>query len=564
MPFDGIVTYAITNELKSSLVGGRINKIHQPTKSELVITVRNNRKNYSLLLSIHPTYARIHLTKDTYQNPSEPPMFCMLLRKHLAGAIIEQIEQNDLERIVSFHCRTMNEIGDQETKILSMEIMGRHSNVLLLNKNKTKIIHCLKTVPPFQNRHRSIVPGADYILPPVQHKLNLLTADAATFIQKLDFNAGKLDQQIVQQISGISKMVGKEMVYQAKLGAHTAYKKQYERLQQTVLNEAFDPAIYYNGREDFHVVSMEHLEKKESYESVNELVDAFYSNKAERDRVKQQARDLRKIIKNELDKNKRKLKIHESTLEKAASAEKFQIQGELLTANMHLVRKGDKSVTVIDYYDPEQKERMIPLKTDKTPSENAQAFFKKYRKLQAAQQMAQSEITKTNKEISYLEDIVQQIDNARDEDVEDIREELQEEGYVKKQKIKKRKKSKPQPEQFTLTDGTIIYVGRNNKQNEYVTQKIASKNDIWLHTLNIPGSHVVMKAENPTEEILEEAAMVAAYFSKARGSASVPVDYTQIKYVKKPTGSKPGFVTYTNQKTLYVTPDENWIQKLME
>lgn len=564
MPFDGIVTYAITNELKTALIGGRINKIYQPTKTELVITVRNNRKNHSLLLSIHPTYARIHLTEDTYRNPDEPPMFCMLLRKHLTGAIIEDLEQVDLERIISLKCRAMNEIGDRETKVLTTEIMGRHSNVLLLNDTKTKIINCLKIVPPFQNRHRSIVPGADYILPPAQAKLNLLKADAATFVQKLDFNAGKFDQQIVQSIAGISKLVGHEMVHQVHLGAQSAYKEQFNKLQQTVLDHTFEPAIYRNNREDFHVIPMEHLTGKESFASSNELVDAFYSNKAERDRVKQQAKDLSRVVKNELDKNKRKLKIHESTLTKAASADEYQIQGELLTAHMHQVQKGDKTVTVIDYYDPEQKERTITLKSDKTPSENAQLFFKKYRKLQAAQKKAQIEIVKSNKEITYLEDIVQQIDSARDEDVEDIRDELRDEGYIKKQKTKKRKKKKIQPEQYIATDGTVIYVGRNNKQNEYVTQKLAHKSDLWLHTLDIPGSHVVIKAETPSDETLQEAAMIAGYFSKARGSSSIPVDYTQVKYVKKPSGAKPGFVTYTDQKTIFVTPDEKLIQSLKQ
>src|SRR5699024_9625011 len=346
------------------------------------------------------------------------------------------------------------------------------------------------------NRHRSIVPVADYVLPPAQHKLNLLTTTADAFVQKLDFNAGKLDQQIVQNLAGISKLVGKEMVHQTQLGAQSAYKQQFNQLQQTILDQNFAPAIYRNQREDFHVITMEHLDGKESYPTTNQLIDAFYSNKAERDRVKQQAKDLSRVIKNELDKNKRKLNIHESTLKKAASASEYQIQGELLTANMHLVQRGDKSITVVDYYDPEQAERTISLKTDKTPSENAQIFFKKYRKLQAAQKKAKTEIMKTKREIIYLEDIVQQINRARDEDVQDIREELQDEGYLKKQKVKKKKKSKPLPDQYTATDGTIIYVGRNNKQNEYVTQKIAHKNDIWLHTLDIPGSHVVIKSDN--------------------------------------------------------------------
>ncbi|HLQ95351.1 MAG TPA: NFACT RNA binding domain-containing protein [Pseudogracilibacillus sp.] len=565
MPFDGIVTYAVTNELKTTLIGGRINKIYQPTNSEIVITIRNQGKNHHLLASIHPNYARFHVTDDRFQNPKEPPMFCMTLRKHLSGAILEDIQQEKLERVVSFRYRQLNEIGDEEIKNVQLEIMGRHSNVLLLNADKTKIIHCLKTVPPFQNRHRSIVPGADYIAPPVQDKLDIQQTDAADFVHKLDFNKGKLDQQIVQQLGGISKVIGKEMAYQAHLGSHEAFKAQFNQLKQTITEQDFQPAIYRNKKEEFHVIPLEHLSgEKETYPSANEMADAFFSNKATRDRVEQQAKDIRRIVNNELDKNKRKLSIHQQTLKKSRSAEEYQVQGELLTAHMHLVNKGDAEVTVIDYYDPEQKERTIPLQTDKTPSENAQQFFKKYRKLQAAETKAKKELIKTKREIKYLDDIVQQLDTARDQDILDIREELQEEGYLKKQTRKKQKKKRPTPDKYIATDGTAIYVGRNNKQNEYVTQQIAHKNDTWLHTLDIPGSHVVIKHDNPSETTLYEAAMIAAHFSKARGSSSVPVDYTLIKNVKKPSGGKPGFVTYTQQKTLYVTPDETKIRSLQD
>ncbi|HLR54156.1 MAG TPA: NFACT RNA binding domain-containing protein [Pseudogracilibacillus sp.] len=561
MPFDGIVTYAVTNELKTRLIGGRINKIYQPTNTEIVITIRNQGKNYHLLLSIHPTYARFHVTDDRFQNPKEPPMFCMTLRKHLSGGILEDIQQDKLERVVSFRFRQLNEIGDEEIKNVQVEIMGRHSNVLLLNATKTKIIHCLKTVPPFQNRHRSIFPGADYIAPPVQDKLDIHLTDAVDFVRKLDFNTGKLDQQIVQQLAGISKIIGKEMVFQTNLGSEEAFKEQFNRLKQLISDEAFLPAIYRNKKEEFHVIPLEHLAgEKEVYPSANEMADAFFSNKATRDRVEQQAKDIRRVVNNELDKNKRKLTIHQQTLEKSQSAEEYQKLGELLTAHMHLVNKGDEEVTVIDYYDPEQKERTIALQTDKTPNENAQQFFKRYRKLQAAETRAKNEIIKTKREINYLEDIGQQLDNARDQDILDIREELQEEGYLKKQKRKKQKKQRPTPDKYIVSDGTVVYVGRNNKQNEYVTQRIAHKNDTWLHTLDIPGSHVVIKHDHPSEATLNEAAMIAAHFSKARGSASVPVDYTLIKYVKKPSGAKPGFVTYTQQKTLYVTPDETKIR----
>lgn len=562
MPFDGIVTRAVTNELQQDIVGGRINKIYQPTKTEVVLTIRNNRKNYSLLLSIHPSYARFHLTKDTYRNPDEPPMFCMLLRKHLSGAIIEEITQTDLERVVTIEFRGVDEIGVHVNKTLVIEIMGRHSNVILLNEDKNTIINCLKHVPPFQNRYRSLVPGAPYIEPPPQDKLSLLTDDSESFIRKLDFNQGKMDRQIVQVASGISPFIAKEIVHRAGLGSEKVYEKELKQFQSEVIQCSFQPTIYREGKEDFHVISISYLKNGEIYSNTNDMLDAFYSNKAERDRVKQQAKDLDRIVKNELSKNERKIKIHEKTLAKSKQAAKYQKLGELLTANLHAVKRGDESITVVDYYDPEQSEITITLQSDKTPSENAQRYFTRYRKLEASQANAKRELRKAKLELHYLEQIAQQIETGRDEDIEDIREELQEQGYIRKQTKKRRKRKKPTPEQFTASDGTMIYVGHNNKQNEYVTHRMAHRNDIWLHALDIPGSHVVIKSNNPSEETIYEAAQLAAYFSKAGQSASVPVDYTEIRHVKKPSGAKPGFVIYTNQKNLSITPDLALIQQL--
>lgn len=562
MPFDGIVTRAVTNELQQALIGGRVNKIYQPTKTEVVLTVRHNRQNHTLLLSIHPSYARFHLTDDTYRNPNEPPMFCMLLRKHIGGAIIEDISQVGLERNVSIAFRGVNEIGDHVSKTLMIEIMGRHSNIILLNEDKSTIINCLKHVPPFQNRYRSLLPGAPYIQPPPQEKLDLLTVKSEDWIKKLDFNQGKMAQQIVQSVTGVSPFIAQELVHRTQLGSEKTYEKEFTQFQREVREGIFEPTIYRTGKEDYHVISISYLNAGEHFSTTNQMLDAFYSNKAERDRVKQQAKDLERIVSNELAKNKRKINIHEKTLKKAQHAAKYQKFGELLTANMHLVQKGDTSVTVVDYYDPDQKEISIDLQSDKTPSENAQIYFKRYRKLESAQGKAKNELLRTKREITYLEQIIQQIETGRDEDIEDIREELREQGYIRKQIVKRKKRRKPMPEKFIATDGTEIYVGRNNKQNEYVTHKLAHRNDTWLHALDIPGSHVVIKANEPSEETLLEAAQLAAYYSKAQQSASVPIDYTEVRFVKKPSGGKPGFVTYTNQKTLSITPNENFILKL--
>lgn len=565
MPFDGIVVKATVEELQETLLQGKITKIHQPTDTELILTIRSNRKNHPLLLSVHSTYARMHLTDDQFDNPPEPTMFCMVLRKHLSGAILDSIEQLGMERIIEFSFQARNEIGDWTARKLIVEIMGRHSNIILVNEEKEVIIDSIKHISMAQNRHRTILPGADYKLPPSQHKWNPLELNSADFIKKLDFNAGKLDMQMVQLLEGVSSIAAREIIEQAQLGSQQAYEQAYQHFQTQLLQRSYQPTIYRNKKEDFHVIPISTMQgEQEQHDSTNAMLDAFYSGKAERDRVKQQARDLYRFIKNETDKNIRKKKKHQQAINKAKDADRYRKYGELLTANMHLVKPGDTSVQVLDYYDPEQREVTIKLDPRKTPSENAQAFFKSYRKLTNSKKMLQRELKKATLEINYLEQLLQQLDVARTSDIEEIREELREEGYLKKQakRKQKRKPAQPAPEVYTASDGTTILVGKNNKQNEYVTTKLAHRDDVWLHTKDIPGSHVVIRSKEPAEETLLEAAQLAAYFSKSQQSSSVPVDYTTIRHVKKPNGAKPGYVTYDNQKTIFVTPDKAVIDKL--
>ncbi|HLR62177.1 MAG TPA: NFACT RNA binding domain-containing protein [Lentibacillus sp.] len=567
MPFDGIVARAVTNELNEKIIPGKIAKIYQPTDTELVFTIRSHGQNHSLLLSIHPVYARLHLTGDSYNNPKEPPMFCMLLRKHLSGAVIDSITQYGMERIITFSVRSRNEIGDVTTKKLIIELMGKHSNVMLVNGEKGHILDSMKHISASQNRYRTILPGFDYKLPPNQNKLNPLEVDSDMFLRKMDFNAGKLGKQIVQTLTGMSPFIANEIVHQAKLGAIGIYKEKFESMQEMIRYNRFLPAIYRNGKEDFHVLPITHKDgEPESFSETNMMLDSFYSGKAERDRVKQQAKDLYQFIKNERDKNTRKLKKHEKTLKKAENAVQYQRLGELLTANMHQVKQGDAEVNVIDYYDPDQNEMTIELNPNKTPSENAQNFFKTYQKLKTSKEKVQKEMKKANKEITYLEQLLQQIDAAREADIGEIRDELREEGYLKRQKQRKNKKKapKPSPEKFMASDGTVILVGKNNKQNEYLTMKLANRDDIWLHTKDIPGSHVIIRSKEPSDDTLLEAARLAAFFSKSHQSSSVPVDYTKVRHVRKPNGAKPGYVTYDNQKTLFVTPEIDTAEKLKD
>ncbi|MGM8214411.1 Rqc2 family fibronectin-binding protein [Bacillaceae bacterium W0354] len=565
MAFDGIVTRAITTELIDRLQHGRISKIYQPTEHELIITVRKNGKNENLLLSIHPNYARLHLTTEKFSNPQEPPMFCMVLRKHLNSGFIEKIEQIELERIIHLTIRSKDEIGDEKNKKLIIEIMGKHSNIILIDHDRNIILDSIKHISYAHNRHRAILPGQPYVEPPSQGKINPISIDPSDFVKKIDFNQGKIDQQILNILMGTSPKVAQALAKQAYLGEVSKYESVFTTFKNRLLNNDFTPFISHNQKDDYHVLEDVDSElEKDYFQTVSEMLETYYSGKAERDRVKGLTLDLMRFLKNERDKNIRKIKKHENTLKKAEQKELYQKKGELLTAHLHLVKQGDPSVKVIDYYDENQKEIEIDLDPNKTPSQNAQQFFKQYQKLKKSEEVVQVEIEKTKVELDYFERLIQQLEQAREQDVEDIREELREEGYLKQKSTNKKKQKKTEviPDYYEATDGTEIVVGRNNKQNEYVTNRLANKNDIWLHTKDIPGSHVIIRSNNPSEETLIEAATIAAYYSKAKLSSSVPVDYTFIKHVKKPNGAKPGYVIYDNQQTIFVTPDEATVKRL--
>lgn len=567
MAFDGIVTRAISDQLHQLLMSGRILKIYQPTKTELILTIRRQGRNHSLLISAHPSYARIHLTNNPYQNPTEPPMFCMLLRKYLVGSFIESIQQYENERIIEIKIRGKNEIGDEINRKLMVEIMGKHSNIILVDSDKGHILDSIKHLSPNQNRHRTILPGQGYIYPPSQEKLNpfSLTVDQIKASMNQSETLGA--DQLVSQFMGISPQLAADIVTKATTNQVDDVIQQFYHVLNTVKNSKYTPIVHRGDKEDFYVLELAAFtQEKLDFETVSDMLDFFYSDKAERDWVKQQASDLIRFLKNERDKNQRKIKKQEQALKKAERAEFYQRQGELLTAHLHLVNKGDHEITVIDYYDPSQSELTITLNPNKTPSENAQNYFKTYQKLKNSKEKLTGEIEKAKGEIVYLDQLVQQVESARVEDIEDIREELREQGYLKakrtKDKHKSKQASKPKPDQFWATDGTPILVGRNNKQNEYLTMKLADRRDIWLHTKDIPGSHVIVRSHSPSEDTLAEAAQLAALYSKASQSSSVPVDYTEIRHVKKPNGAKPGYVTYDHQKTLFVTPDSAMIKKL--
>ncbi|KDE32800.1 NFACT RNA binding domain-containing protein [Bacillus sp. CNPSo 3703] len=567
MSFDGIFTYGMTNELQETLTGGRISKIHQPYKHELIFHIRSKGKNHKLLLSAHPSYARVQLTEHHDDNPSEPPMFCMLLRKHLEGGFIERFEQIGLDRVIVLHVRSRNEIGDEQTRKLYIEIMGRHSNLILVEDETEQIIDGLKHLSPSVNSYRTVLPGHQYLLPPAQQKLNPFDVTKEDILKHLRFQEGKIANQIVDTFSGVSPLFAKEAVHRAGLANQETIPSTLLEMFQLIQAHSFTPQLTRkDGKEYFYLLELQHVDgDMKTFDSLSELLDRFYFGKAERDRVKQQAADLERFVANEKKKNENKLKKLTRTLEESQNAHKYQLYGELLTANIYAIKKGDKEATVINYYDEEGGEITIPLKTNKTPSENAQAYFTKYQKAKNAVEAVNEQIERTHEEIVYFDELIQQLSSASPKDLEEIREELVEGKYLRPKQKRNAKKKKPsaiQLEAYESSQGVPILVGKNNKQNEYLTTKAAARDDIWLHTKDIPGSHVVIRHKAPDEQTLLEAAQIAAYFSKAKESSSVPVDYTKIRHVKKPNGAKPGFVTYDQQQTLFVTPDEDVVLKL--
>ncbi|MBY0097638.1 Rqc2 family fibronectin-binding protein [Mesobacillus maritimus] len=567
MSFDGLFTRAVTNELSTLLKGGRVNKIHQPFKNEIIMVIRAGGVNHKVLLSAHPSYARVQLTNDQYDNPSEPPMFCMLLRKHLEGYIIEDIHQVGLDRMIVFEVKGRNEIGDLSYKQLIVEIMGRHSNIVLVDKGRNMILDSIKHVSFAMNTHRAIQPGQEYIMPPAQDKRNPFEVDEQEILRTIDFNAGLLDKQLVQHYAGISPLMAKEILFHAGLANRTTLPKAFLELMSDVKKHHYQPAITtFKGRESFYLFPLKHLsEESRVFDSTGELLDRYYFGKAERDRVKQQSNDLERFITNEKEKNEKKIKKLERTLVEAKNADQYQLFGELLTANLYATEKGMKEVSVLNYYSEDGSNITIPLDPRKTPSENAQKYFTRYQKAKNALKIVEKQIHHAREEVAYFEGLQQQVEAASPKDIQEIRDELVEGGYIRQRQKRGNKKNQVMKivlERYTSSDGTEILVGKNNKQNDYLTNKAAARDDIWLHTKDIPGSHVVIRSKEPAEKTILEAATIAAYYSKARSSSSVPVDFTKVRHVKKPSGAKPGFVIYEQQQTVYVTPDEDLVLAL--
>lgn len=548
MSFDGFFLHHIVEELRSELVNGRIQKINQPFEQELVLQIRSNRQSHRLLLSAHPVFGRIQLTQTTFENPAQPSTFIMILRKYLQGALIESIEQVENDRIVEMTVSNKNEIGDHIQATLIIEIMRKHSNILLVDKSSHKILEVIKHVGFSQNSYRTLLPGSTYIAPPSTESLNPFTIkDEKLFeiLQTQELTAKNL-QSLFQGLGRDTANELERILVSEKL---SAFRNFFNQETKPCLTEtSFSPVPFAN-------------QVGEPFANLSDLLDTYYKDKAERDRVKQQASELIRRVENELQKNRHKLKKQEKELLATDNAEEFRQKGELLTTFLHRVPNDQDQVILDNYYT--NQPIMIALDKALTPNQNAQRYFKRYQKLKEAVKYLTDLIEETKATILYLESVETVLNQAGLEEIAEIREELIQTGFIRRrqrEKIQKRKKL----EQYLASDGkTIIYVGRNNLQNEELTFKMARKEELWFHAKDIPGSHVVISGNlDPSDAVKTDAAELAAYFSQGRLSNLVQVDMIEVKKLNKPTGGKPGFVTYTGQKTLRVTPDSKKIASM--
>lgn len=564
MAYDGLFTKKMVESLQN-LVSGRIHKINQPENDTIIMVVRQNRKNHQLLLSIHPSFSRLQITDKKYNNPFNPPMFARVFRKHLEGGFIENIRQVGNDRRVEIDIKSKDEIGDTMHRTIILEIMGKHSNLILVDENR-KIIEGFKHLTPNTNQYRTVMPGFEYEAPPSQNKLNPYEISGQEALKYIDFNAGKISKQLLNSFEGFSPLITNEIVSRRQFMTQDTLPEAYDEVMaETTLTPT--PVFHKNhetGKEDFYFMKLNQFyDDVVEYDSLNDLLDRYYDARGERERVKQRANDLVRFVQQQLQKQQNKLSKLIDEYESAKDKETQQLYGELITANIYRIKQGDESVTALNYYTGEEVN--IPLNPTKSPSVNAQYYYKQYNRLKTREHELDHQIQLTKENIDYFSNIEQQLEHITVDDIDDIRDELADQGFMKQRKnTKKKKNAQIQLQTYRSSDGDTILVGKNNKQNDYLTNKKAQKSHIWFHTKDIPGSHVVILNDSPSDETIKEAAMLAGYFSKAGNSGQIPVDYTEIRNVHKPSGAKPGFVTYDNQKTLYATPDYDKIQQMKE
>ncbi len=588
MALDGIVVASTIKELKSLLSGNKIEKIHQPEADELIFSIRSQGKNLKLLLSSSSQHTRVHFTNIAKENPIAPPNFCMLLRKHLQGGRIVGVEQPHFERIIKLTIEAYDELHVIKQKHLIVEIMGKHSNIILVDGETNRIVDSIKRVSIDISRHRQVLPGLTYELPPSQNKLNPLELDdLQQFKSSLSVNMkAQIHKSIYTAFTGISPLIAREVCYNANIsedapvlainedGFEGLYRS-FTQLIKLVKDEEFQPCLFIDDSVDkyidFNVLTLNHLNyyRSEKFETTSQLLECFYQNRDSKDRMKQKTQDLRKNISLKVERLYNKLENLQKDLDKAEKAEECKVYGELITANIHLLKDKLNEVKVINYYDPEMNEIVVPLDIKLTPAQNAQKYFKQYNKYKTAVTEVAHQMEISQEEINYLEQILISLEHVTQlSDIEEIQRELIETGYVKKKVGKKNTSNQKKSSylKYLSSDGFEIYVGKNNIQNDEITFKVSGKNDLWFHIKDMPGSHTILKLTDNsyTDQALLEAATLAAYYSKGKNSTKVPIDYTLRKNVRKPSGAKPGMVIYDNFQTIYVDGDLSTIKDVKE
>ena len=581
MALDGAFLYAVKNELQP-LVGGRIDKIHQPSREEVIISIRTRSGSKKLYISANAGSARVHITEKSVDNPQTPPMFCMLLRKRLGSGKLLAVRQDGLERILFFDFECVNELGDIVTVTLACEIMGRCSNLIIID-NEGRVIDSIKRVDEEMSRERMVLPGMRYTLPPRDDRLNFLTAEPEEMTARLrSVQPAELSKALIRVFEGISPVLAREWTFFAGRGAElrsdTVDGDQLDRLlyaikrtrQQLTEGECcFCAASDRDGMlKDFSFIRLNQygtLMLTKELGSASELLDYFYFERDRAARTKQRANDLFKLIVNLTERTSRRISVQQQELAECAEKDKFKLWGDLISANIYRIQKGDSSAVVENFYDESCPSIEIELDMRKTPAQNAQRYYSEYKKCVTAEEKLAGQIEKGEEELQYLDSVFDALTRAESEnDIIQLRLELSEQGYIRSGGGKAKPPKALPPIEYKSSDGYTILVGRNNHQNDQLTLKFAEKTDIWLHTQTITGSHVIIvtDGETPPDKTIEEAAVIAAVNSRGRNSTLVPVDYCLARYVKKPSGAKPGKVIFTNYKTAFVKPDTELEQSL--
>lgn len=570
MALDGIYLYSLVDDLKKSILNSKIDKINQPEKDEIILTLRKERKNIKLLISSSPRFARIHLTNSVKSNPIKAPMYLMVLRKYILGGRITKLIQKDNDRILILEIENRDELGFDSIYSLIVEIMGRHSNITLVRNRDNKVMESIKHITPDINSYRVLYPGVNYIYPPKSNKLNPFAFNYDELNSFISENSIIFNENFYSNsFTGISKLLSSDLYYNI-IEAHSSPTRNeiYENFKNFINN--LDNNISYNIYtnkfgilKDFYSLELKSLKNEYSlihYDDPHKLMDDFYSKKDKQDRLQNKSTDLQKLINTNLDRCNKKSKILKETLKECKEKDILRLKGDLLTSYIYTIKKGDSICHLLNYYNEDEEEYIdIDLDKTKTPSENIQRYYKKYNKLKISEEYAYKQLEKNNNEIDYLNSVLTNIINVESyEEIDEIKNELIETGYIKfKKSDKSNKKSKSsKPHHFISSDGIDIYVGKNNLQNDYLSLKFANKNYLWLHAKDIPGSHVIIASFEVPDKTLEEAAVIAGFYSKGKNSSKLSVDYTKVKELKKPNGSKPGMVIYHTNKTIVINPND--------